>query len=279
MMPLISLRTKDPFFAPSTAVSKYEKGSEAKLNPAKSEAMWLGRWRANGACPFGLKWVNKFRILEVFFSNGLVDVKCDNWKAILDKLKQVLGLWSQRDLSFVGRGIIINLLAASRFWHLAKVLPAPNWVADGFKKIIWSFLRRSKSETVSRQLCCAPFPSGGLNTVDFKTKCASLRLSNFADYRDDFGTCKGKWHYLARYLLGNRMINLDKSLDFSSLRTADVSPRSSPLRDLSWRGASATQWQKFHTDDVNQCLHNISGSHGVPRPNLFNFTFLLVDFT
>ena len=66
---------------------------------------------------------------------------------------------------------------------------------------------------------------------------------------------------------------------FISLRTADVSPRSSPLRDVSQGGSSATQRAKFHTDDVNQCLHNISGSHdGVPNANLFNFTFLLVDF-
>ena len=41
---------------------------------------------------------------------------------------------------------------------------------------------------------------------------------------------------------------------------------------------SATQRQKFHTVDVNQCLHNKSGSHGVPNADLFNFTFLLVDF-
>ena len=39
-----------------------------------------------------------------------------------------------------------------------------------------------------------------------------------------------------------------------------------------------TQRQKFHTDDVNQCLHNKCGSHGVPNANLFNFTLLLVDF-
>ena len=38
-----------------------------------------------------------------------------------------------------------------------------------------------------------------------------------------------------------------------------------------------TQQQKFHTDDVNQCLHNKSGSHGAPNANLFNFTYLLVD--
>ena len=63
-----------------------------------------------------------------------------------------------------------------------------------------------------------------------------------------------------------------------NLRTADVSPRSSPLGDVSRGGTSSTQRQKFHTDDVNQCLHNKSGSHGVPNANLFNFTFLLVDF-
>ena len=45
---------------------------------------------------------------------------------------------------------------------------------------------------------------------------------------------------------------------------ADISPRSSTLRDV-LRGG-------------NQCLHNKSGSHGVLNANLFNFTFLLVDF-
>ena len=53
----------------------YEKGSGAKLNTTKSEAMWLGRWRANGTSPFGLTWVSKMRILGIYFSNGLVSVE------------------------------------------------------------------------------------------------------------------------------------------------------------------------------------------------------------
>ena len=48
--------------------------------------------------------------------------------------------------------------------------------------------------------------------------------------------------------------------------------------DVSQGGMSATQRQKFYTDDVNQCLHKKSSSHGVPNANLFNFMFLLVDF-
>ena len=48
--------------------------------------------------------------------------------------------------------------------------------------------------------------------------------------------------------------------------------------DVSRGGTSATQRQKFHTDDAIQCLHNKSSSHGVPNTNLSNFTCLLVDF-
>ena len=48
--------------------------------------------------------------------------------------------------------------------------------------------------------------------------------------------------------------------------------------DVSRGRTSATQRQKFHTDDANQCLYNKSGCHGVPNINLSNFTCLLVDF-
>ena len=66
--------------------------------------------------------------------------------------------------------------------------------------------------------------------------------------------------------------------EFSQPAKTAVSPRSSPPADVSREGTCATQLQKFHTDDVNQCLQNKSGSHGVPSANLFNFTFFLVDF-
>ena len=61
-------------------VNRYERGSGAKLNTAKSKAMWFGRWRANGASRFGLKWVNKLKILGVYFSNRLVNVDEDTWR-------------------------------------------------------------------------------------------------------------------------------------------------------------------------------------------------------
>ena len=59
-----------------------------------------------------------------------------------------------------------------------------------------------------------------------------------------------------------------ENIRFSSLFAAE---------DVSRRGTSATQWQKFHSNDANQCSHNKSSSHGVPK-NLSHFACLLIDF-
>ena len=154
------------------------------------------------------------RILGIYFSNGLVSVESDNWRSKLDKLKNVTNLWKQRELSFLGRAMIINVLGASRFWHTAKIIIPPQWVIEVYNKIVWSFIWKGKMETVSRQRCCAPLRDGGLNVVDFRAKCAALRLSNFSSLRDDFGS--QKWHFLARYFIGNRFQKLDTRFSFLS---------------------------------------------------------------
>ena len=195
-------------------VNVYEKGSGAKLNTTKSQAMWLGRWRTNGASPFSLTWVFKMKILGVYFSNGLVSVEADNWKSKLDKLQNVVNLWKQRVLSLLGRAMIINALGTSLFWHTAKIIILPQWVVDSYDKIVWSFMWPGKTENVSRQRCCAGLRGGGLNVVDFRAKCAALCLFNFSSLRDDYGS--RKWHFPARYFLRNRLQKLDMRFSFLS---------------------------------------------------------------
>ena len=79
---------------------------------------------------------------------------------------------------------------------------------------MWPFIWKGKIEPVSRDRCCGPILSGSLNIVNFSVKCISLRLSCFASLRDRFGT--EKWHYLARYFLGNRLAKFDRRFNFSS---------------------------------------------------------------
>ena len=64
---------------------RYELATDAKLNRAKREAMWLRAWKSWPLTPHGLSWVNKMKILEVGFGNTCVDPK--NWLPRLSKSK------------------------------------------------------------------------------------------------------------------------------------------------------------------------------------------------
>ena len=109
------------------------------------------------------------KILGVYFSNGLSTVEQENWQPKLSKLEKNLNLWKSRNLSLVGKALIVNTLGASKFWFLAKILPAPQWVILRYKKLVYHYIWGTKIETVSRQTLSAPMKEGGLGIVDFTT--------------------------------------------------------------------------------------------------------------
>ena len=63
----------------------------------------------------------------------------------------------------------------------------------------------------------------------------------------------------------------------SSIHAEDLKTRADQFslqKQLSSALGMSAPWPlKFHTDDVNQCFHNKSGSLGVPNVNLFCFLF------
>ena len=98
-------------------ISIYERGSGAKLNRSKTEAMWLGAWKFRTNEPLGLTWVRKMKILGVVF--GTESTELDNWQPKLNKLEKSLNLWKSRSLSFIGKSMILNVLGLSKFLYLS----------------------------------------------------------------------------------------------------------------------------------------------------------------
>ena len=186
-------------------LSRYEMATGAKLNFQKTEAMWLGAWRSKPDTPSGLTWVNKMKILGVWFSNGSVSVESDNWQPRLNKLENNLNLWKSRSLSLVGRSLIVNTLGASKFWFLAKILPIPPWVATAFKRLVYHFIWGTKIEPVSRKTLSAPIKDGGLGVIDFDTKGRALKLSLIAL---NIEHSHAKVFYTLKYFIGTQLSKL-----------------------------------------------------------------------
>ena len=205
-------------------ISLYEKGSGAKLNRSKTEAMWLGAWKSREDQPLGLTWVRKMKILGVWF--GVVPVEEDNWLPRINKLEKAINLWKSRSLSFVGKSLVINVIGLSKFYYLARVLTLPEWVTRRVNQIIWPFLWGSKIETVARNSLSCHISDGGLGIVNLPLKCDSLRVSAlFTVIRDPDDKC----FFLCKYFVGWHLARFDPQ--WLSLRdnSAPSSPEPTPF--------------------------------------------------
>ena len=86
------------------------------LPGASGQHFKIGQYADDSTCLVkGLTWVSKMKILGVWFNNGTVNTKPDNWLPRLCKLEANLNLWKSRALSLVGKVLIINVLGASKF--------------------------------------------------------------------------------------------------------------------------------------------------------------------
>lgn len=80
----VFVKTMSSLYALFETISLYEKGTGARLNLSKTEAMWLGAWKSCQDEPLGFTWVKKMKILGVFF--GTVSVDQDNWDSVFGRL-------------------------------------------------------------------------------------------------------------------------------------------------------------------------------------------------
>ena len=58
------VKNDSSLFSLFDAIAFYERGSGAKLNLSKTEAMWLGAWKDRLDEPLGLTWVRKMKIFD-----------------------------------------------------------------------------------------------------------------------------------------------------------------------------------------------------------------------
>jgi hypothetical protein len=140
-----------------------------KLNKSKTKALWIGNWRNSKNTPLGLTWVNEIHSLGIFFSYNTDYVVQKNFTDKAKIFKKVLDLWSQRDLSLIGKITILKSLAFSTLtYQCCSILPPDNFI-DDITTMAYQFLWNGKINKVKRKTIIADYGDGGLKMLDFKS--------------------------------------------------------------------------------------------------------------
>ena len=159
----------------------YCKGSGSKLNVHKSKGLWLGKWKPRQDKPCLFNWCkDKIKILGITFGNEVTPE--DNWSPRINKIQCVLDKWSKRNLTYMGKTVIVNTFVGASINYLGSVIACPAECVKKINTIIWNFFWNGKCEKIKRDTVTGPKQLGGTGLVDIQCKITSLKLNWLARY-------------------------------------------------------------------------------------------------
>ena len=115
--------------------------------------------------------------LGVHFTYDLEVSEKKNFFDKLGSLKKTLNMWSQRDLSIVGRINIIKKLAFSKLVFICSVMNAPKDFSKEVNKITFDFLWNHKPAKIKKTTLIKQKTAGGLDMKDFSLFDKTLKLN------------------------------------------------------------------------------------------------------
>ena len=111
----------------------------------KTEAVWLGVNRNRTDKPLNIRWpVLPIKVLGVYFGYDRELGEKRNFGNKIDKAKQIINMWKQRDLSLIGHVQIIKTYSIS-------AVDIPETYIKEVEAIIYAFVCKEKKERLKRR--------------------------------------------------------------------------------------------------------------------------------
>ena len=161
-------------------LEKFEKVAGPSVNKSKTVVKWISgkkctcKWDISD---IDLQWEEKpVKYLGVYIDTNEKDVVMLNWENKLKKIQRLIDNWRKRNLTLIGRVLIIKSLLISQIVHILMFCAVPDEIISKLNKLIYSFLWNSKVDKIKRSVVVKRQELGGLKMIDVKRVVESFRL-------------------------------------------------------------------------------------------------------
>jgi hypothetical protein len=128
--------------------------------------MWIGKDRNSTQTPVDVKWVKEVHALGIFFSYDTDSVVQKNFMDRAKEFERILNMWSQRDLSLIGKITVLKSLAFSKVTYQSGTLTTPAEFIKTIIDIAYKFVWQNKPEKIKRSTLIADYDKGGLKMLE-----------------------------------------------------------------------------------------------------------------
>ena len=202
--------------------SNFEEFSSLKVNLDKCEACWIGASKFNTDTPLGCSWVSltngSIRVLGNFISYNDLIAHQLNFLNIIPTVKDLLGIWKQRNLTIAGKIQVFKSLIFSKLVYVATMNTVPKTITDQLQVIHKDFIWRGKKVRIKHSTLIGEYADGGLRDLDISSSLTSVKISWI---RRLFDNNFHPWKILAKRLLrkvgGLYIFHFDLKLSEQSL--------------------------------------------------------------
>ena len=175
-------------------IQRFGEISGLKINYSKTQVAWIGsmKFSNNKLCPkYNLQWgISKFNLLGIDFDVNLHNIPKLNYDKKLVRLKNIIRVWSRRNLTPIGKKIVFKTLLISLMNHLFISLPDPdvNFMKE-LKTVMLNFIWGGKVDKIKRSVATLQYSEGGLKFLDLDYYITALKSTWIRRYL----ISDGKW--------------------------------------------------------------------------------------
>lgn len=159
----------------------FEKISGLKINTHKSEGMWIGSLRDCSNKPLGIKWVSIAKVLGIYFSYNDKEREDMNFQKRIVLMENILKLWRQRQLSLLGKILVLKSLIYSLFNYVTTMIYVPDYILSKIKTMFFQYLWKGPDK-IKRDIVCNDYDEGGLKMLDIDCMIKATKLTWISRY-------------------------------------------------------------------------------------------------
>ena len=179
---LVTLFDSESVTELGSTFEKFSKISGLTVNYEKSNILRIGSIRNSSTKiktnqPF--TWTNDpLEILGITITVNLEELASMNFTPVINKINNIIRMWSKRKFTLFGKIIVINALLASQLVYKMSVLPSPGEKEiKEIDKILYNYLWDNKPHKIAKTVMLNEVDEGGLHMVDTATKNTSLKIA------------------------------------------------------------------------------------------------------